>query len=94
MGVLQFDVIKFRLLNEYGVQGIFESISYTCARWYHSDNPAELKAFETRYADQIALDIKDKRIFLANSSWDLDYAQKKFKNLQLFQNSDHIPLNT
>ncbi|MGK0289831.1 MAG: peptide chain release factor 3 [bacterium] len=92
VGVLQFEVIKFRLQNEYGVEGIFEGVPYTCARWYHSEDPKELKQFETRYSDQIALDVDKKKIFLANSKWDIDFTKKKFEHLEFYQNSDHIPV--
>lgn len=92
VGVLQFEVIKFRLLHEYSVEGVFESVPYTCARWYHSDDKRVLKQFEERYIGQLALDVKDKKIFLCNSTWDLEYAQKKYEGVEFYQNSDHIPV--
>lgn len=92
VGVLQFEVIKFRLQHEYGVEGVFESVPYTCARWYHSEKEDVLKRFEERYIAQIATDVKEKKIFLCNSTWDLEYAQKKFEGMEFFQNSDHIPV--
>lgn len=92
VGSLQFEVIKFRLLHEYNVEGVFEGVPYTCARWYHSADEETLKRFEARYLGQIATDVKEKKIFLCNSTWDLDYAAKKFEGLEFFQNSDHIPV--
>ena len=92
VGVLQFEVIKFRLLHEYSVEGVFESVPYTCARWYHCKDDNVLKKFEERYIAQIARDVKDKQIFLCNSDWDLDYAAKKFEGIEFYQNSDHIPV--
>jgi peptide chain release factor 3 len=92
VGVLQFEVIKFRLLHEYSVEGMFESVPYTCARWYHSRQESVIKRFEERYLMQIALDVKGKKIFLSNSTWDLEYAQKKFEGIEFYQNSDHIPV--
>lgn len=92
VGVLQFEVIKFRLQHEYSVEGVFESVPYTCARWYHSDDDNVLKKFEERYIAQIALDVKEKKIFLCNTTWDLEYAQKKFEGIEFYQNSDHIPV--
>jgi len=92
VGSLQFEVIKFRLLHEYNVEGVFEGVPYTCARWYHSPDEDIVKRFEERYLGQIATDVKNKKIFLCNSTWDLDYAVKKFEGLSFFQNSDHIPV--
>jgi len=92
VGVLQFEVIKFRLLNEYGVDGIFEGVPYSCARWYHCDDAKQVKEFEQRYLTQVATDREGKKIFLCGSTWDLDYAKQKFKDLEFYQNSDHIPV--
>lgn len=92
VGILQFEVIKFRLLNEYGVKGVFESVPYTCARWYYCSDSKTLKSFEERYIGQIALDVEDKKIFLCSSTWDFAYAQKKFEGMEFYQNSDHIPV--
>jgi peptide chain release factor 3 len=92
VGVLQFEVIKFRLQYEYNVEGVFESVPFTCARWYHSRDADTLKRFESRYFTQIATDVRNQKIFLCNSAWDLEYAQKKFEGIEFYQNSDHIPL--
>jgi peptide chain release factor 3 len=92
VGVLQFEVIKFRLENEYGVEGVFESVPYNCARWYHCKDEKQLKQFEQRYLVQVALDSDEKKIFLCGSTWDLDYAKQKFEGIEFYQNSDHIPL--
>ena len=92
VGVLQFDVIKYRLLNEYGVEGVFQPVPYTCARWYHSEDLKTLKAFEDRYHVQIATDVENKKTFLTKSTFDIDYAAKKFEGMLFFQNSDHIPI--
>jgi len=91
VGVLQFEVIKYRLEHEYGVEGIFEPIPYAMARWYHAEGEA-LGNFETRYASQIALDVHNKKIFLCNSAWDIEYATEKFSGVDFFQNSDHLPV--
>jgi len=92
VGILQFEVIKFRLLHEYGVEGVFEGVPFTCARWYHCEDKEQLKQFELRYLTQTALDVDKKKIFLCPSTWDLDYAKQKFEHLEFFQNSDQIPV--
>ena len=91
VGILQFEVIKYRLEHEYGVEGVFEPVPYAMARWYHGTGE-DLSGFETRYAGQIALDVENQRIFLCNSSFDLDYAKQKFPSMEFFQNSDHLPV--
>ena len=92
VGILQFEVIKFRLEFEYSVEGVFEPASYQLARWYHAEDPQTLRDFESRYAAQVAFDVDEQSIFLCNSDWDLEYAKQKFKGLEFYQNSDHIPI--
>ena len=98
VGVLQFEVIKFRLEHEYAVEGLFEPVPYQLARWYHCKDPKQLKEFESRYTTQVATDVDGqpilslKTIFLCGSEWDLEYAKKKFEGLEFYQNSDHIPV--
>jgi len=92
VGVLQFEVIKFRLQGEYGVDGVFEPASYQLARWYHAEDEKTEREFESRYAAQVAFDVDNQSIFLCNSEWDLEYAKQKFNGLEFYQNSDHIPV--
>lgn len=48
VGVLQFDVVAYRLKDEYGVDAIFEPVSVTTARWVHCDNPKKLEEFREK----------------------------------------------
>ena len=88
VGVLQIEIIKFRLLNEYGVEGNFERIPYGVARWYRGRVPSSPAEFEKRYADHVAVDTDGRKVFLAASDWDVDFARKKFGDLEFYDNSD------
>ena len=90
VGALQFEVMKFRLLNEYGVEGIFESVPFRLARWYGSENQTELDGFETKYVDRIATDKTEQTVFLATSDWELEFAMKKFPAVKFYSNSDLV----
>ena len=90
VGSLQFDVIKFRLHNEYGAEGIFEPVPYSLAQWYTSSDENSLKKFEERYTHQIALDKHQNPVFLANAEWEVEFAAKKFEGVSFFKNSDMV----
>lgn len=46
VGQLQFEVIQYRLLNEYNASCRWEPVSLYKACWVESDDPAELEAFK------------------------------------------------
>jgi hypothetical protein len=50
VGVLQFEVVASRLLNEYGVDAVFEGTSISSARWVSSDDKKALADFEKALA--------------------------------------------
>ena len=39
VGILQFDVVAFRLKDEYKVDCGYESVAINTARWVHCDDP-------------------------------------------------------
>lgn len=90
VGQLQLDVLQHRLLNEYGVKGIFESVSLSTARWYTSKNVEQLQAFEDSMRRFIARDVKDRPVYLAESAWRLGYTAEKYPAIQFFETSDGL----
>ena len=61
VGQLQFEVIQYRLLHEYGAQCKWEPISLYKACWIESDNAAALENFKRRKAQYMALDKRGPR---------------------------------
>jgi peptide chain release factor 3 len=56
VGPLQFEVVAFRLADEYGVQCVFEPVTVHTARWIDADDPGRLEEFRTRAHDHLALE--------------------------------------
>ena len=72
VGVLQFEVIQYRLDGEYRAQCRFDPLNFIRACWLTSDNQAVLDDFIEKRRSQIAED-KDKNIvYLAETQWSLD----------------------
>lgn len=84
VGVLQFEVLKERLKNEYGVDAVFESLPYRHARWIVGDDKtvAWLKAGSSF---KVLGDRNDQPVLLCETPWTIDYAIEKAPgDLKLF----------
>jgi len=88
VGSLQFDVIKFRLEHEYGASCRFEPIRLYKACWIESEDDKELEDFRKHKYQFIAEDKKGREVFLAESPYALQTAQKKYKNIKFHFSTD------
>lgn len=76
VGALQFDVIKYRLENEYGATCSYEPVNLHKACWISCDDDAALKEFLQRRKRDIARDTHGQLVFLAETAWALKMAQE------------------
>ncbi|MBX2810358.1 MAG: peptide chain release factor 3 [Myxococcales bacterium] len=84
VGVLQFEVLKERLKNEYSVDAIFENLPYRHARWIIGEerSVAWLRAGSSF---KVLDDRNGQPVLLCETSWTIDYALEKAPgNLELF----------
>jgi peptide chain release factor 3 len=88
VGQLQFEVIQYRLLHEYGAQCKWEPIHLYKACWIESDNEQQLLDFKKRKAQYMALDKEGRDVFLADSNYVLTMAQQDFKDIRFHFTSE------
>ena len=88
VGQLQFEVIQYRLLHEYGAQCKWEPVNLFKACWIESDFPDELENFKKRKFQYMAKDKEDRDVFLADSNYVLQMAQQDFKNIRFHFSSE------
>ncbi len=88
VGELQFEVIQFRLLHEYGASCIFRPMNVSNAKWVSANSAIELEKFLQRYHQKIAYDKENKPVFLAASAWDMEYANKTFPEVSFHDTSE------
>ena len=81
VGQLQFEVIQYRLLHEYGAQCRFEPLSLYKACWIESDDAATLELFKKRKFQYMAKDREGRDVFMADSSYILQMAQQDFEKI-------------
>ena len=88
VGQLQFEVIQYRLLHEYGAQCRWEPISLYKACWIDSDDPEALAAFKKRKHQFMAIDRQGRDVFLADSNYVLQMARNDFPDINFYFSSE------
>ncbi|MDE6796282.1 MAG: peptide chain release factor 3, partial [Muribaculaceae bacterium] len=89
VGQLQFEVIQYRLLHEYGAQCRWEPISLYKACWIDSDDEEALAAFKKRKHQFMATDIEGRDVFLADSNYVLQMARNDHPKINFYFSSEH-----
>jgi peptide chain release factor 3 len=80
VGELQFDVLLFRLNDEYKLEVKLERLPYTVARWPRTK--AGAPASNIQGAQRKFLDRKDQPVVLLNQEWDLRWLEKENPDLE------------
>ena len=88
VGVLQFEVIQYRLKHEYGATCRFESINLFKACWFDSDDPNKLQEFISSKHRHIAKDKDGKLVFMAESKAWLQMVQDNFPEINFHFTSE------
>ena len=89
VGALQFEVVKFRLEDEYNVHADYEGTPFTSVRWLKFPNKKVEDKFKQDYSSVILFDGKDRICFGVKSPWDLKLCQDKNEDVKFFKNSDY-----
>ena len=86
MGTLQFDVLKHRLATEYKVELRLTPLSFSLARWVQGEFDPE--PFRYSPAIRLVRDRDERPVLLFESSWNLEYTERKHPELSLSQTGD------
>lgn len=81
VGALQFEVIEYRLLHEYGASCRWESVNLYKACWIEALDENELADFRKHKSQYMAKDKQGRDVFLADSQYMLQMAQENYKKL-------------
>lgn len=88
VGQLQFEVIQYRLENEYNARCRWEPVHLYKACWIESDDVSELDNFKKRKYQYMARDREGRDVFLADSGYVLSMAQQDFKSIKFHFTSE------
>ena len=88
VGALQFEVIQYRLENEYGASCDYEPINLHKACWLSWDDDAQFKLFFNRRKNNIAKDKDGLFVFLAESAWMLKTVEESHPEIKFHSTSE------
>ncbi|MEX0617824.1 MAG: peptide chain release factor 3 [Pseudohongiellaceae bacterium] len=89
VGVLQFEVVAFRLQDEYKVDCIYEPVNVQLARWVTSENKTKLAEFRKKAHDNLAIDAGDHLTYLAPSRVNLSLMEERWPDIQFHKTREH-----
>ncbi len=89
VGVLQFDVVAYRLKDEYGVECQYEPVQVATARWIECDDEKMLAEFRKKAADNLALDAADELAYLAPTRVNLELAMERWPDIAFHATREH-----
>ncbi|HLS06207.1 MAG TPA: peptide chain release factor 3 [Wenzhouxiangella sp.] len=82
IGVLQFDVVAYRLKEEYRVDAIFENVNISTCRWVSSASDAKLDEFRNRNEQHLAEDGGGQLVYLAPTRVNLQLARERYPDIE------------
>ena len=85
MGVLQFEVLEYRLKHEYGCDIVREGLPYSYIRWIENDvgEDFELDDLILTSDTKIVQDIRENYLLIFTSEWNIQWALDKNPKLTL-----------
>ncbi|MBQ9827876.1 MAG: peptide chain release factor 3 [Lachnospiraceae bacterium] len=83
VGVLQFDVLRYRLLNEYGVEIRMDNMPHEYIRWVEEGSVADVKKITGTSDMKIVVDLKERPLLLFVHSWAVQSVLDKNPGLKL-----------
>ncbi len=81
VGQLQFDVVKFRLEREYGVEVGYHTLPYVAARWIDA-TPEQIAAGTYYSGTALMEDVEGNPVMLYQSAWHIDATAEKNPDLR------------
>jgi len=90
VGPLQFDVVAWRLKEEYGVDCRFENVNVATARWVYSDDARRLIEFRNKAADNLALDHAEALVYVAPTRVNLQLTQERWPEIDFRPTREHL----
>ena len=82
VGELQFEVLDYRLKNEYNVEVIMEPLTYEFARWL-ADQSIDPKTLDLTSDTRRVQDMRGNKLLLFSGEWNIAWAQQHNSGLEL-----------
>lgn len=89
VGDLQFDVLEYRLLNEYGASCRFRPLNYYKACWVIYETKDNISELQRLQSHNLFLDKHNNLVFMAESSYSLNSAKEKNPKAKFLFSIEH-----
>jgi peptide chain release factor 3 len=89
VGQLQFDVVAYRLKDEYKVEALYEPVNVFTARWVHCDDPRKLEEFRKKAAEHLSLDGGGFLTYLAPTRVNLALMEERWPDIEFRATREH-----
>ena len=89
VGQLQFDVVAYRLKDEYKVEALYEPVNVYTARWIFCADERKLEEFRKKAADQLSLDGGGYLTYLAPTRVNLALMEERWPELEFRATREH-----
>ena len=90
VGSLQFEVLQYRLKQEYGVDILMHPLPYSVARWVtgHGLNPQALKSMDN---GMVLEDTKGRPLVLIPTEWQLNWVREHNPGVEFLAAPPSVP---
>ncbi|MDR1453339.1 MAG: peptide chain release factor 3 [Candidatus Margulisbacteria bacterium] len=88
VGELQFDVVRFRLENEYGAQCEYQNYEAAFAYWVSAAEEKYLKEFQADKPLRVMQDIDGQLVFLFKGAWEIKFIHERFPEIRFYKTSE------
>lgn len=89
VGLLQFDVVAYRLTHEYNAPCVYDTVNVVMARWIECDQRDVLEKFKIEQVRYLALDGGGHLTYLAPSRANLEIAMEKYPEIRFHTTREH-----
>jgi peptide chain release factor 3 len=89
VGTLQFDVVAYRLKDEYKVDAIYEPVNIYTARWVHSEDKKAMEELKRKAQDGLAEDGSGYLTYLASSRVNLSLTEERHPDVEFSATREH-----
>jgi peptide chain release factor 3 len=90
IGQLQFEVVAFRLQDEYNVHCIFEQINVAQARWVNLKDEKRLSEFKQKAYDNLSVDHAGELVYLAPTRVNLDLIIERWPEIDFMKTRENL----
>ncbi len=89
VGELQFDVMKYRLLNEYGASVDFLQMAAYKAFWLKNEIKEEIEYLQSMYSNNLYFDKNNHLVFIAETEYTFQRVREKCPNTIFLSSIEH-----